>query len=151
MNGQVAVKVCLVVLMGVMLAACHHTTKHQQPVKKQAVPTRSNNITAINPKAYTKAYQHFSQLAQSGDAVAQFNLARMYEDGRGVNVDEGQAIKWFQQAASNGNTDAEVSLGAVYLFAQGTPKNSRTACKLFKQASKKGDRAGRDFFKHYCA
>jgi len=114
------------------------------------VPTRTNDITAINPKAYSSAYQEFLQRASQGDAVAQFNLGRMYADGRGVEANDAQAFHWFQKAARQGLPDAQISLGLAYLFAKGTTQNKGRACKLFKQAMYSSDIQGKNFYQHYC-
>lgn len=40
--------------------------------------------------------------ALSGDAKAQFELAKMYEEGRGVQQDFSYALSWYEEAARNG-------------------------------------------------
>ena len=42
--------------------------------------------------------------------AAQFNLARMYEEGRGTPVDIIEAAHWYRQAAEKGTRRA-VSMG----------------------------------------
>ena len=37
--------------------------------------------------------------AEQGDADAQYNLGRMYEDGHGVDVNYKKAIDWYEKAA----------------------------------------------------
>ncbi|MFW9297617.1 tetratricopeptide repeat protein, partial [Glaesserella parasuis] len=51
---------------------------------------------------YQAAFPMFKELAEQGDAVAQFNLGVMYDKGRGVNQDYHQAAKWYQKAAEQG-------------------------------------------------
>ncbi|OKQ00421.1 hypothetical protein BLA59_09310, partial [Haemophilus influenzae] len=38
-------------------------------------------------------------LAEQGDAIAQFLLGGMYEEGRGVKQDDFDAVKWYRKAA----------------------------------------------------
>lgn len=145
------IRCCVFAAVIFSLVGCQHTTPQQ--TKKQTrkpVPTRTNNITAVNPKAYHQAYENYLHRAEEGDAVAAFNLGRMYADGRGVAVDDHQAFEWFQKAARKGLPDAKLSLGVAYLFAKGTEQNPRQACKIFKQAMRKGDQSGKEFYKHYC-
>lgn len=51
-----------------------------------------------------------------GDANAQYNLARMYLDGVGVEKDSLQAVRWLSLAAQKGHAQAQARLGQM-LFA----------------------------------
>ena len=51
---------------------------------------------------YAAALREWTPLAKQGDAVAQFNLGVMYQQGQGVNQDDKQAVKWFRLAAKQG-------------------------------------------------
>ena len=44
------------------------------------------------------------------DADAQYNLAWMYDNGKGVTQDYKEAVKWFQLAAINGDDHAKQKL-----------------------------------------
>ncbi|OAQ29049.1 hypothetical protein K457DRAFT_1819813 [Linnemannia elongata AG-77] len=44
--------------------------------------------------------------AEQGHVAAQHCLARMYEIGRGVAKDKGQAIMWYSKASAQGHGDA---------------------------------------------
>lgn len=48
-----------------------------------------------------------------GDAVAQYNLARMYLDGQGVGRDPRQAARWLYLAAEKGHVESEAVLGQL--------------------------------------
>ena len=53
-------------------------------------------------------------LAQKGDAQAQFTLALMYAKGDGVPQDGIEALKWCRKAAENGHVKAQFNLGLIY-------------------------------------
>ena len=55
---------------------------------------------------YTTAYIEFKESAQQGDAVAQYMLGRLYEEGRGIDRDLVQAYAWYDLAANGGYSDA---------------------------------------------
>jgi len=55
----------------------------------------------------------YRQAAQQGSAPAQFNLGRMYSEGRGVVKNESEALKWFTLAAEQGDPDARARVKAV--------------------------------------
>ena len=44
--------------------------------------------------------------AAQGDATAQFLLGTIFDEGRGVPVDERAAAQWFRQAAAQGHAGA---------------------------------------------
>ncbi len=43
---------------------------------------------------YESAYREWFPLAEQGDAVAQYNLGLMYDNGLGVQQDLAEAVKW---------------------------------------------------------
>ena len=45
------------------------------------------------------------QLAEQGNAEAQYNLGAMYDSGRGVRQDRALAQEWFGKACQNGDQD----------------------------------------------
>jgi len=55
---------------------------------------------------YATAAQLWMQRAQKGDAVAEYNLGRLYRAGRGVPQDMARASQWFRKAAHQGLVDA---------------------------------------------
>jgi TPR repeat protein len=70
-------------------------------------------IVAHNKGDYPTAFRLLRPLAEEGDARAQFTLGFMYQNGRGVKIDNGQAIFWYQKAAEQGDDVASFSLGAI--------------------------------------
>lgn len=127
------------------ISACEEV----RPVQAN-VPNSANSITAVHPKSYRVAYQRFYDRAMRGDSVAQNNLGQMYSDGRGVERDNAEAIKWFTLAARQGNSDAEINLGVAYLFGRGVAANKKTACKYFWKARTQGNPASSEFLSKYC-
>ncbi|MEF2145808.1 MAG: hypothetical protein V3573_10205 [Desulfovibrionaceae bacterium] len=55
---------------------------------------------------FVTARQIFGPLSEQGDARAQFALGVMYEHGKGVEPDQGLALKWYSKAASQGHEKA---------------------------------------------
>jgi hypothetical protein len=72
--------------------------------------------TKIRPDA-PRALAMFRYAATHfGDANAQYNLARMYLDGVGIEKDSLQAVRWLSLAAQKGHAQAQARLGQM-LFA----------------------------------
>lgn len=68
--------------------------------------------------------------AQSGDAKAQFNLGRIYEDGYDGPQEYAKALVWYRKAAEQGYPRAQFSLADLYLGGKGVPQMSVVAYAL---------------------
>jgi TPR repeat protein len=76
--------------------------------------------------------------AQAGDAAAQFQLGRDYEDGKGVAQDDAKAVEWFRKAAEQKNPQGQNSLGAMYADGRGVEQNKQEAVRWYRMAAKNG-------------
>jgi TPR repeat protein len=56
------------------------------------------------------------------DPNAQYNLARLYLEGTGVDKDARQAARWFNLAAEKGHSASQALLGHLLLNGQGVPR-----------------------------
>ena len=79
-----------------------------------------------------------AQRAESGDAQAQFELARAYEDGKGVSQDDARAAEWFRKSAEQGNAQAQNSLGVMYAQCRGVNCDRQEAVRWYKKAARQG-------------
>jgi len=61
-------------------------------------------------------FNSYKQLAEQGDANAQYNLGVCFENGMHVTKDMTQAINWYRKAAERGNVDAECKLGQLFCY-----------------------------------
>jgi len=57
-----------------------------------------------------------------GDSNAQYNLARLYLEGTGVEPDARQAARWFNLAAEKGHSQAQALLGHLLVNGEGVPR-----------------------------
>lgn len=94
---------------------------------------------------FEKAFQLFFQEAEKGNALAMFDLARMFADGLGVavNGDEARiwyekALKAFQKAEANAKEKQkpylQYRIGKMYAVGQGTDQDYKKAAKWFSMA-----------------
>ena len=56
----------------------------------------------LRQKAFIPAYQRFRQAAEHGHATAQFEVAQLYHEGKGVPRDKTKATYWYRKAAEQG-------------------------------------------------
>ena len=88
---------------------------------------------------YSTALSIFTSLAEKGDMSAQFNLAKMYREGKGVSKDYKTAIKWFGLSAEQGNATAQYHLGVAYSFGLGVVPNYEIALKWYTRSAEQGN------------
>jgi hypothetical protein len=78
------------------------------------------------------------QRAEAGDAQAQFELGRTYEDGKGVPQDDEKAAEWFHKSAEQGNAQAQNSLGVMFALGRGVQRNKEEAVQWYKKGALQG-------------
>ena len=85
---------------------------------------------------FATALQLWKPLAEQGDVVAQKNLARLHEAGRGVPANAVEAVWWYRKAADQGNAFARFKLGVMYYTGgAGVVQDYEQSLKWFKLIS----------------
>jgi uncharacterized protein len=97
-----------------------------------------DGVAAYHDKAYAKAAEFWRPLAEKGDPAAQYLLAALYMEGKGVEQDDATAFMWFQRAANQGDARAQYNLGASYAEGTGVQKSAVDAAKWFQRAANQG-------------
>lgn len=77
-------------------------------------------------------------LAARGDSSSQYDLGTRYEDGRGVEQDFFQAVKWYELSATQGNELSQFRLGFMYAEGKGVAQDDRRAVELYLLAAEQG-------------
>jgi len=86
--------------------------------------------------------KQIKNLAEQGDAEAQFKFGYIYDNGYGVKQDYEEAAKWYGKAAEQGYAEAQHNLGVMYYKGKQIEQNLLEAKKLFKQACDNGLQEG---------
>lgn len=81
------------------------------------------------------AWFRFWMLARKGDATAQFNLAQLYREGRGIPADLRLDRYWYGEAAAKGNGYAQFNLGMMYERGDGVPADLIEARAWYRRAA----------------
>jgi len=76
-------------------------------------------MDAYNQGDYATALKEWQPLAEQGGADAQVNLGLLYDFGKGVPQDYGQARDWYLKAAEQGHALAQANLGVMYWMGPG--------------------------------
>ncbi|HEU5336608.1 MAG TPA: PilZ domain-containing protein [Terriglobales bacterium] len=103
---------------------------------------------SVSPAAAGKAkpfdpLQKLRQLAERGDADAQFELGAKYATGEGTAQDYAQAVNWFRRAADAGQVLAAATLAAYYRAGQGVSRDDVSAYTWSAIARQEGDLASK--------
>ena len=102
----------------------------------QAYDHYSGNGTPIN---YAHAALLFRELAEEGNAVAQFSLGAMFQNGLGVPQNYMEAVKWYQKSAMGNHPDGQYLLGLALKEGSGVPRDRIEAFKWLQLAAE-GDK-----------
>ena len=93
-------------------------------------------MRAYNAGDLAKALEIWGPVAENGDAVAQYSLGKLLENGgAGVPRNEFVAAKWYRRAASRGIAAAQNNLGLMYAQGRGVPHDVARAAKFWRDAA----------------
>ncbi len=94
---------------------------------------------AFRNQDFKKAYDIVLHLAGKGNAEALYLLGGLYQEGKGVEKDEAEALKWLTLSATLGYVQAEYLIGIRYMIGKdGFEKDLNEAVRWFKKAAEKG-------------
>lgn len=80
----------------------------------------------------------YREAAAQGDAEAQYDLGRLYFEGKGVPQDDAEAARWYRMAAEQGHAKAQNKLGVMFYDGQGVSRSLAEASRLYRMAAKQG-------------
>jgi len=76
--------------------------------------------------------------AEQGDIFSQYVLGHMYCNGKMVDQDYRQGMRWYRAAAEAGYAPSQLALGTMYYAGQGVEADEDEAVRWFRKAAKKG-------------
>ncbi|CAM2883439.1 tetratricopeptide repeat protein [Legionella worsleiensis] len=88
---------------------------------------------------YAEALKSYEAASHQGDPIGDYNLALLYEYGKGIPVDYQKAKALFTAAAAKGVDEAMNQLGAMYFYGLGEPRNTQQALVWYKKAADLGN------------
>lgn len=81
----------------------------------------------------------YEKFASVGNAQAQYQIGRMYCQGKGVPQDSGVAVKWFRRAAEQGHVKGQCQLALLHTLGRGVPRDLGEVAKWYRRAAEQGD------------
>lgn len=82
-----------------------------------------------------------AQRPERPDSQAQYELGRMYLQGRGVEKDAGTGAAWISAAANQGNADAQLLMAELLMKGEGVEANPEWAAFWLEKAQQNGGSA----------
>jgi TPR repeat protein len=112
------------------------------PSRAEDEPTAAaalkRGLDAANSNDYATAMVQFRIAAEDGNAVADYNIGFMYQNGLGVAPDYAQAMQFYQLAAARGETSALNQIGFLYRNGLGVTQDYVQAMHWYRLAADKG-------------
>lgn len=133
---------CLIVA-GSVDAALHQPTTQSRVVGQQDTAPLFKQIlkhalVAYANGDYEKAYQRLLPLAQQNMVDAQYYLATLYDDGRGVAISPAMAAYWYRRAAKRGHVNAQYNIGVAHARGEGVQQSLVEAVRWWRVAAISG-------------
>lgn len=94
--------------------------------------------TGMEVRSQGETADRTREMAEQGDAEAQFNLGVMSEKGEGVGQDYKEAVKWYRKAAEQGEGRAQYNLALAYYRGRGVAQDFHEAVKWVRKAAQQG-------------
>lgn len=101
-------------------------------------PGLKEGMAAFESGNYELAYSQLKPLAESGVAIAQNAVGRMYLQGQGVPENPDKALMLFHKAAKQGLPNAKNNLGVMYAGGKAVPQDYKQAIVWFREAADQG-------------
>jgi len=114
---------CLILLISPLLSIAGENEKYNQGA---FYFSKGDYITALNI---------WMPLAKQANPAAQYSIGLLYDQGKGVNRDPKQALKYLQMAAKQGLPAAQYYLGVKYSAGLDVTKDPNKARQLLIQAA----------------
>lgn len=95
----------------------------------------SEKISSKTKAKFAEALKKYRPRAEAGDAIAQYNLGVLYNEGLGTPRNYKEAMKWFLMAAEQGDADAQNNIGIMYYEGRGVGKNYSQAFHWYTLAA----------------
>jgi len=89
----------------------------------------------IETEEFDKAMKWARKGAQVADVTAYLSLARIYDEGLGVETNHIEGLKWYENAAKGGDADAQNICGNIYLNADYIDNDAQKAFTYYQMAA----------------
>jgi TPR repeat protein len=133
-------KKLIALLLLIALAAAGSAAAATDDASRQIMQDKyRQGMRAHGNNRYSEAYTLLKQAAEAGNPNAQYQLAAMYDFGRGTKVNHEEANVWYLRAAEQGQDDAQYNLAVSYRQGEGIERDDNKAVYWLSRAAARGD------------
>jgi hypothetical protein len=100
---------------------------------------KSEMQNRMKSKKISAEERRYRMAADQGNANAQFNLGRMYDEGRGVDQSHEEAVRYCRMVADQGHVQAQFYLGCMYEKGDGNDQSNEEAVRWFIMVANHGN------------
>lgn len=95
-------------------------------------------------------FDELQKSANTGNAVAQYEMGKLYAAGLGVTKSHRNAIVYWKKSAMQGYAPAQYSLGWMYFNGNGVVNDFKEGCKWMRSAGEQGIQEAINYYNNYC-
>ncbi|MCK4742620.1 MAG: sel1 repeat family protein [Sulfuriflexus sp.] len=138
----------LLLLTGLIVAGSVDAALHKQVTQNSTIVQQDADpllkqmlkhaLVAYANGSYEKAYQRLLPLAQQNIVDAQYYLATLYDDGRGVMASSAMSAYWYRRAAKLGHINAQYNIGVAHASGDGVQQSLIDAVRWWRVAAVSG-------------
>ncbi len=142
---NVAIVAAFVLVFGMMIVAFLKPLTQIDPEKilglgaEQPAHIVDAAYAAFEKGDYKSALLLGRPVADQGDSRAQSLLGLIYLNGRGVQRNDPEAMKWYRRAADQGDADAQVRIGDMYFEGRAVAQDYPEAARWYRLAADSGN------------
>ncbi len=101
-------------------------------------------LEAAEDGDFETAFGAWMPMAQDGNSLAQYNIAKMYYLGAFVEQDKPEAARWYLKSAEQGFPAAQRLMGFMYANGIGIQRDLLKGAQWSNLAAKNGDSQGKE-------
>lgn len=106
---------------------------------EKSINKTANQIKQPIEKNISESFSYYLKAAETGDAVAQYRLGQLYEDGtEEIEPSDEDAVVWYRKAAEQGLAEAQYELGLNYEDGIGVEQDKEIAANWYRKAAEQG-------------
>jgi len=96
----------LILLTAILLTVGCGKDKHPKDETNKETPSKGARAKKLaeDKKSLPKDLPSLKELAEKGNANAQYELGWMYDEGKEVEQDDKEAVKWYRKSCRAGNS-----------------------------------------------
>lgn len=135
---ETEMKLISATLLVLSVAGCAVTHVGKSEQVGSPINSLKEGLDAFENGNYEMAFSLLNPLAESGVAMAQNTIGRMYSEGSGVSINPDKALILFRKAAKQGLPNAKNNLGVMYAAGNAVPQDYQQAIVWFREAADQG-------------